>query len=34
MIKVQLAHMGILTAEQLGFKRRTFHVPNLMQKLL
>ena len=34
MIKVKVTHMGISTAEQLDFKRRTFHVPNLMQKLL
>ena len=34
MNKVQVAHMGISTEERLGFKRQTFHVPNLMEKLL
>ena len=28
------AHIGILTGERPRFKRRTFHVPNLMHKLL
>ena len=31
---VRVAHMGIMTVERLRFKRRTFHVPNLMHKLL
>ena len=30
----RVTHMGISTMEQLRFKRRAFHVPNLMPKLL
>ena len=30
MNEVQVAHMGILTEEGLGFKHETFHVPNLV----
>ena len=33
-LKVWVAHMGVLTVEQLHFKRQTLHVPNLMHKLL
>ena len=32
--QVRVAHMGNLTSERLGFKRQTFHVLNLMHKLL
>ena len=31
--QVQVAHMGILTVEQLHFKHQTFHVLNQMQQL-
>ena len=33
-MQVRVTHMGISTMEQLRFKRRAFHVPNLMHKLL
>ena len=33
-LKVQVVHMGILTDEGLGFKHETFHVLNLMHKLM
>ena len=31
---VRVAHMGILTEQGLGFKQETFHVPNLVHKLM
>ena len=30
----RVTRMGISTTEQLRFKRRAFHMPNLMHKLL
>ena len=32
--EVRVVYMGISTEEGLRFKRQTFHVPNLMHKLL
>lgn len=33
MNSVRVSHVGISTIKQLRFKRRAFHVPNLMYKL-
>ena len=34
MNSVRVSRVGISTIKQLRFKRRAFHVPNLMHKLL